>query len=106
MAEAYVAFGMGGVAAVSALIGLALRFFSSMFTRPWYILAPALLAVKEFVFIPRNFAFSWVFDVFNLTYLCFFLAVYLLAIVLVSAGAHLRRTSARGDPDPESGVET
>lgn len=106
VAEAYVAFGMGGVAAVSALIGLALRFFSSMFTRPWYILAPALLAVKEFVFIPRNFAFSWVFDVFNLTYLCFFLAVYLLAIVLVSAGAHLRRTSARGDPDPESGVET
>lgn len=106
VAEAYVAYGMGGVAAVSAIVGVVFRFFSSMLTRPWYILAPTLLAVKDFVFIPRNFAFSWVFDVFNLTYLCFFLVIYFLALVIVSFGAHLRKVPGFREEHLQSGAGT
>lgn len=94
VAEAYVAYGLGGVAAVSAMVGVVLRFFSSMYTRSWVIVACGLIALKDFVYIPRNFAFSWVIDVFNLTYLCFYIAVYLAALLLVRLGTHIRLTRA------------
>ncbi len=94
VAEAYVAYGMAGVAAVSAMIGVICRFFSSMITRPWPVIALSLIAVKDFIYIPRNFAFLWVTDVFNLTYLCFFLAVYLAALLFATLGAHMRRPRA------------
>lgn len=99
VAEAYVAYGLGGVAAVSALVGVVFRFFSSMLTHSWVIVACGLIALKDFVYIPRNFAFSWVTDVFNLTYLCFYIAVYLAALLLVRLGAHVRPSrvpAARG----------
>lgn len=91
VAEAYVAYGMGGVAVVSAIIGFAFRFFSSMLTRSWVLIACGLIALKDFVYIPRNFAFSWVIDVFNITYLCYFLGVYLIALLLAQIGCHVRR---------------
>lgn len=100
VAEAYVAYGLAGVAAVSALIGVALRFYASMFTRSWVVLACALIALKDFVYIPRNFAFSWVTDVFNLTYLCFYIAVYLAALLLVRFGTHVRRAGVPAVPVP------
>lgn len=91
VAEAYVAFGMGGTAVVSALVGVILRFFSSMLTRNWVVIACSLLAVKDIVYMPRSFAFSWVTDVFSITYLCFFVGIYLIALLLVWFGAHIRR---------------
>jgi len=90
VAEAYVAFGVVGVIVVSLMIGLAFRFFSSMLTRSWVICACGLLAIKDFVYIPRNFAFMWVTDVFNLTYLCFYGLVFLLALIIIKIGTHLR----------------
>lgn len=94
IAEAYVAYGMAGVGVLSAMIGVVFRFFSSMLTRSWPVIALSLIAVKAFVYIPRNFAFLWVVDVFNLTYLCFLVGVYLLALLLATLGAHLRRARA------------
>ena len=94
VAEGYVAYGFCGVAAVSAMVGVVLRFFGSMLTRSWVIVACGLIALKDFVYIPRNFAFSWVPDVFNLTYLCFYIAVYLLALLLLSIGTHVRTVRA------------
>lgn len=94
MAEAYVAYGLGGVAIVSAGIGIVFRLFSSMLTRSWAVLALCLIAVKEFVYIPRNFAFGWITDVFSLTYLCYFLAIYLVALLLAQLGSHIRKARA------------
>jgi len=90
VAEAYVAYGVVGVIVVSLMIGLAFRFFSSILTRSWVICACSLLAIKDFVYIPRNFAFMWVTDVFNLTYLCFYGLVFLVALIIVKIGTHLR----------------
>jgi oligosaccharide repeat unit polymerase len=98
VAEAYVAFGMGGVIAVSAMVGVAFRFFSSMLTRSWVVTACCLIALKDFVYIPRNFAFSWVTDVFNITYLCFYIGIYLAAMLFVKLGAHVRGTQAPAVP--------
>ena len=94
VAEAYVAFGLGGVVLVSVGIGLILRFFSSMLSRSWVVLACCLLAIRDFVYLPRSFAFLWVTDVFNLTYLCFYIAIYLAALLAVRLGTHVR--PARG----------
>ncbi len=101
VAEAYVAYGTAGVAVLSAGIGVAFRFFSSMLTRSWVVLALCLLAVKDFVYIPRNFAFSWVIDVFSITYLCYFLALYLAALLFAKIGSHVRAVRAFGAPEPE-----
>ena len=101
VAEAYVAYGMIGVVAVSALVGVAFRFFASMMTRSWAVLALSLIAVKDFVYIPRNFAFSWVTDVFNITYLCYFLLLYFAALLCAWLGAHIRRTRPFCPPAPE-----
>lgn len=90
VAEAYVAFGIAGVAAVSAGVGLILRFFSSMMTRSWVVMASCLIAIRDIVYIPRSFAFLWVTNVFNLTYLCFYIAIYLLALFAVRVGTHVR----------------
>ncbi|HAH78697.1 MAG TPA: hypothetical protein DCL64_04125 [Ruminococcaceae bacterium] len=91
VAEAFVAYGMAGVAAVSALVGVAFRFFSSLLTRHWVVIALGLIALKDFIYLPRNFAFLWVTNTFNFTYLCFFAGVYLLALLFVRLGAHVRR---------------
>lgn len=90
VAEAYVAYRIFGVIAVSILIGLVFRFFSSMLSRSWVVIACSLIAVKNFVYIPRSFAFLWVTDVFNITYLCFFIAIYLAALVIAKIGTHIR----------------
>lgn len=94
VAEAYVAFGMAGVVVVSAMIGVMFRFFSSMLTRNWVVLAMGLIALKDFVYIPRNFAFSWVIDVFSLTYLAYYIAVYFAALFLTWFGSHIRAPRA------------
>ena len=94
VAEAYVAFGMAGAVAISAVIGLAFRWFSSMFSRSWPAIALGLIAVKSFVYLPRNYALGWITDVFNITYLCFILGLYLAAQLLYTLGTHLRRTPA------------
>ncbi|MCH3973041.1 MAG: O-antigen polysaccharide polymerase Wzy family protein [Oscillospiraceae bacterium] len=93
VAEAYLGFGMAGVAVVSGFFGVAFRFFSSMLTRSWPVLALSLLAVKELVYVPRNFALSWVFNTFSITYLLYFIGIYLLALLIARLGAHLRRTN-------------
>lgn len=90
VAEAYVAYGMGGVAVISAMIGVVFRFFSSLLTRSWPVIALSLLAVKDFVFIPRNFALSWVTNVFSVTYLCYFIGIYLVALLAASLYSHIR----------------
>jgi oligosaccharide repeat unit polymerase len=90
VAESYVAFGFLGVVLVSAGVGLILRFFSSMLTRSWVIIATCLMAIRNFVYIPRSFAFLWVTDVFNLTYLCFYIAIYFAALLAVQVGTHVR----------------
>ena len=104
VAEAYVAFGLGGVVLVSVGIGLILRFFSSMLSRSWVILACCLLAIRDFVYLPRSFAFLWVTDVFNLTYLCFYIAIYLAALLAVRLGTHVRpvrgAVPAAGEENP------
>lgn len=94
VAEFWVAYGLWGVVVSGLLIGLVFRFFSSMLTRSWVILASCFLAVKDFVYIPRNFALSWVTDTFNITYFCFYGAVYLLALLAVHLGAHVRPARA------------
>lgn len=100
VAEAYVAYGLPGVAVVSMLVGLIFRFFSTMLTRSWPVLASCLIAIKDFVYIPRSFAFLWVTDVFNLTYLCFYIGVYLLALFLVWASAHTRASRGIFEKEP------
>lgn len=90
VAEAYVAYGILGVIVVSLMIGLIFRFFSSILTRSWVVAACSLLAIKDFVYIPRNFAFMWVTDIFNLTYFCFYGLVFLGALMIVKIGTHLR----------------
>jgi oligosaccharide repeat unit polymerase len=90
IAEAYVAYRILGVVLVSAMIGLIFRFFSSMLTRSWVVIACALIAVKSFVYIPRSFAFLWVTEVFNITYLCFFVVIYLAALIIAKLGTHVR----------------
>lgn len=97
VAEAYVAYGIAGVGVISAIVGFAFRFFSSMLTRSWVFIAVGLIALKDFVYIPRNFAFSWVIDVFNITYLVYFVGVYLIALLLVHIGSHVRRVSTPAD---------
>lgn len=89
VAEAFVAYGYPGVVAVSALVGVIFRFFASMFTRPWPVLASCLIAIKDFVYIPRSFAFLWVTDVLNITYICFYIGIYLLALLMVWLRAHV-----------------
>ncbi len=103
VAEAYVAFGFLGVVLVSAGVGLVLRFFASMLTRSWVILACCLIALRDFVYIPRSFAFLWVTNVFNLTYLCFYIAIYLAALFFVRVGTHVRpagQTIKLGEENP------
>lgn len=90
IAEAYVAYGALGVIVVSAIIGFVFRFFSSMLTRSWVVLASCLLAVKDFVYIPRSFAFMWVTDTLNITYFCFYGALYFAALLLFWIGTHSR----------------
>lgn len=90
IAEAYVAFGVVGVIMISIMFGIIFRYFASMITRSWPVLACSLIAVKELVYVPRNFAFLWVSDVFNITYLCFFLAIYVAALIIVKVGTHTR----------------
>ena len=101
VAEAFVAYGMAGVIVVSALVGVTFRFFASMLTRNWAVLAMSLIALKDFVYIPRNFAFSWVIDVFSLTYLAYYIAVYFAALFFAWFGSHIR--AAHGEPigEPE-----
>ena len=55
--------------------------------------ALGLLAVKSFVYIPRSYALGWVTDVFNITYLCYILGLYLAAQLLLFVGTHLRRAA-------------
>jgi oligosaccharide repeat unit polymerase len=93
-AEAYVAYGMAGVVIVSAMVGVIFRFFSSLLTRSWVVIAMGLIALKDFVYIPRNLAFSWVIDVFSLTYLAYYIAVYFLALFLARLAPHLREVRA------------
>ena len=96
VAEAYVAFGLIGVVIVGAGVGVILRFFSSMLTRSWVILASCLLAIRDFVYIPRSFAFLWVTNVFNITYLCYYVAVYLVALLMLWLGTHVRPAREQG----------
>lgn len=93
VAEAYVAYRMLGVIIISAMIGLIFRFFSSMLSRSWVVIACALIAIKNFVYLPRGFTFLWVTDVFNITYLCFFVAIYFAALLIAKAGTHIRPVS-------------
>ena len=100
VAESYVAFGFLGVVIVSAVIGLILRFFASMMSRSWVVIASCLIAIRDFVYIPRSFAFLWVTNVFNLTYLCFYIAIYFAALLVVQLGTHVRparRTAEFGE---------
>jgi oligosaccharide repeat unit polymerase len=98
VAEAYIAYGILGVILVSLMVGLIFRFFSSMLTRSWVAIACCLLAIKDFVYIPRSFAFIWVTDVFNITYLCFYGAIYLIALVIVHTATHLRQAQSAAPP--------
>lgn len=100
-AEAYVAYGLVGVVAVSAMIGVVFRFFSSLLTRNWIVIAMGLIAMKDFVYIPRNFAFSWVIDVFSLTYLAYYIAVYFGALFLAKLSPHLREARAASPASSE-----
>ncbi|WP_411678094.1 O-antigen polysaccharide polymerase Wzy family protein [Caproicibacter sp.] len=103
VAESYVAFGFLGVIIVGAGVGLILRFFASMLTRSWIVMACCLLALRDFVYIPRSFAFLWVTNVFNLTYLCFYVAVYLAALFVFRLGTHVRpvkRVQGLGEEHP------
>ncbi len=93
VAEAYVAFSVAGVVAMSVVIGLAFRWFSSMLGRSWPAIALGLIAVKSFVYLPRNYALGWITDVFNITYLCFILGLYLAAQLVLTIGTHLRRAA-------------
>jgi oligosaccharide repeat unit polymerase len=90
IAEAYVAYRILGIVLVSLMIGLIFRFFSSMLTRSWVVIACGLIAIKSFVYIPRSFAFLWVSEVFNITYLCFFVVIYLAALIIAKLGTHIR----------------
>lgn len=101
VAEAYVAFAIPGIVLFSAGIGLVLRFFASMLTRSWVVMACCLLAVRDFVYIPRSFALLWVTNVFNLTYLCFYIAIYLIALLAVRLGTHVRPEHRRTAPQWE-----
>lgn len=100
VAESYAAYRMAGVILVSVLIGLAFRFLSSLLTRSWIVIACGLLALKDFVYMPRDFAFSWISDVFNITYFCFYAVLYLGAVFLVSAGTHVRPVSSGASRPP------
>jgi oligosaccharide repeat unit polymerase len=104
VAEGYVAYGIGGVVVLSAMIGVVFRFFASMLTRSWVVLALCLLAIKDFVYIPRNLALSWVTDIFSITYLCYFVFIYFAALLLVWIGSHIRPARSAGSPVPEEQV--
>jgi hypothetical protein len=95
IAEAWVAYGIPGVIVISMMIGLIFRFFSSMLTRPWVVLASCLLAIKDFIYIPRSFAFMWVTDTFNITYFCFYGVLYLAALLMIQIGTHVRPSRQR-----------
>jgi len=98
VAEAYVAYGILGIIVISVMIGLVFRFFSSMLTRSWVVVACCLIAIKNFVYIPRSFTFIWVTDVFNITYLCFYGAIYLIALVIVKTATHLHMAESATPP--------
>lgn len=100
VAEAYVAYGIVGVAVVSIMLGLIFRFLSSLLTRNWVVIACGLIGIKEFVYMPRSFAFQWVTDVFSITYFCFYIAVYLAALFIAWAGTHVFPARA-GKPGKE-----
>lgn len=102
VAESYVAFGFAGVVIVSACVGLILRFFASMLTRSWVVTASCLLAIRDFVYIPRSFTFLWVTNVFNFTYLSFYIAVYLAALLAIRLGTHVRPAGRRTELGEES----
>lgn len=104
VAEAYVAYGIVGVVLVSVMLGLIFRFLSSLLTRSWVVIACGLIGIKEFVYMPRSFAFQWVTNVFSITYFCFFIAVYLVALFLVWAGTHIFPAGARRFRKGESGA--
>ena len=89
VAEAYVAYGIVGVIAVSLMLGVIFRFLSSLLTRSWVVIACGLIGIKEFVYMPRSFAFQWVTDIFSITYFCYYIAVFLIALFLVWAGTHV-----------------
>lgn len=95
VAEAYIAFGFVGVVLVGIGVGFILRFFSSMLTRSWVVIACCLIAIRDFVYIPRSFAFLWVTNVFNLTYLCLYIAIYFLALLIAKLGTHVRPVGNR-----------
>jgi hypothetical protein len=99
IAESYAAYRIWGVILLSVMIGLIFRFFASMLTRSWVVIACGLLAVKNFIYIPRSFAFLWVTEVFNITYLCFFIAIYLAALLVCRMGTHIRSAA----PEPPVG---
>jgi oligosaccharide repeat unit polymerase len=90
VAEAYVAYGMVGVVVVSAMVGIVFRFFSSLLTRNWVVIAMGLIALKDFIYISRNSTFSWVIDVFSLTYLAYYIVVYFGALLVAKFTSHLR----------------
>ena len=95
IAEAFVAYGIFGVIVISMMIGVAFRFFSSMLTRSWVVVVCCLLAIKDFVYIPRGFAFMWVTDTFNITYFCFYAILYFTALLMLHYGNHVR--AAKGE---------
>lgn len=90
IAEGYVAFGIIGVIMVSIMVGLAFRFFSSLLSRSWLGIALGLIAIRYFVYIPRNFTLGWVPEVFNITYLIYLSCIYLAALLLLKVGTHVR----------------
>ena len=92
--------GIGGVIVISAVIGLAFRWFSSMLSHSWPAAALGLIAVKSFVYLPRNYALIWITDVFNITYLCFILGLYLAAQLLLFFGTRLRKAPVPPEVSP------
>ena len=95
VAESFVAYGLLGVILISMLLGILLRFFPSLLTRSVFVVAFGLMAIRELVYIPRNFAFSWVFDTFTFTYVFYFGGVFLLAALLHFLGTHVKAANVR-----------
>ena len=82
IAESYLAFNIVGVILVSIMLGALIRYSSSILTRTPFVAALGLILIRYLVYVPRNFAFGWVFEVFNFTYIIFFMVVYFFALIL------------------------
>ena len=90
VAETYVAGGIAAVILAVLILAVLLRFFASVLTHGWAVIAFSMLAFRQIIYLPRGFAFTWVTETFSITNMVYFAALYVLALLIVQVSSKLR----------------